>query len=180
MVTLRAALPRTLSAGGADLRLITPDDWPVEVALSAQPDVVRWTRYPPGLDEEGARARIDTRVRGAVTGTGGRYVVRDDTGRAVGTAGIAMNGQCAPEVFYSLLPAGRGRGLATAATRRLTEWALAVGHDHVVLKTILGNTASEAVAGRSGYHPVAIETATVQDVEVQLRCWEGTRRAAAS
>ena len=170
--TLLAALPAELADGRAALRLVTPEDWPVEVALSALPDVVRWTRYPPGLDEAGARARIDTRMQGAAAGTGGRYVVRDPAGRVVGTAGIAMNGQRAPEVFYALLLAGRGRGLATAATRQLTGWALGVGHDRVVLKTILGNTASEAVARRSGYTPVAVETATVRDADVQLRRWE--------
>lgn len=170
--TLRAALPVELTGARTTLRLITPDDWPVEVALSALPDVVRWTRYPPGLDESGARARIETRVRGAAAGTGGRYVVRDSTGCAVGTAGIAMNGQHDPEVFYALLPAGRGRGLATAATRQLTGWTLDVGHDRVVLRTIEGNTASEAVARRSGYAPVATETAIVRDAAVRLRRWE--------
>ncbi|QXG75747.1 GNAT family N-acetyltransferase [Modestobacter sp. L9-4] len=170
--TLRGALPTELTDGRADLRLMTPGDWPVEVALSAVPDVVRWTRYPPDLDETGARARIETRTRGAAAGTGGRYVVRDPTGLVAGTAGIAMNGQRDPEVFYALLPAGRGRGLATAATRQLTRWALDVGHDRVVLKTILGNTASEAVARRSGFTPAGVETATVRDAEVQLRRWQ--------
>ncbi|WP_299955649.1 GNAT family N-acetyltransferase [uncultured Modestobacter sp.] len=170
--TLRAPLPAELTGDRTALRLITPDDWPVEVALSALPDVLRWTRYPPGLDESTARARIETRVRGAAAGSGGRYVVRDSAGSTVGTAGIAMNGQHDPEVFYALLPAGRGRGLATAATRRLTEWALDVGHDRVVLKTILGNTASEAVARRAGYAPVATETATIRDAAVRLRRWE--------
>jgi len=48
------ALPAELTDAGATLRLMTVDDWPVEVALSAEPDVVRWTRYPAGLDEAGA------------------------------------------------------------------------------------------------------------------------------
>jgi RimJ/RimL family protein N-acetyltransferase len=170
--TLLAPLPTTLSDGVASLGLITPEDWRVEVALSALPDVVRWTRYPPDLDEAGARARIETRVQGAVAGTGGRYVVRDAAGDVAGTAGIAMNAQHRPEVFYALLPAGRGRGLATAATLLLTAWALEAGHRVVVLHTISGNEASEAVARRAGFTPVAIGSATIRDVHVRLRRWE--------
>ena len=147
----------------------------MEVALSGQPDVVRWTRYPADLDEAGARVRIEVRLRGVTARTGGRYAVLDPAGGAVGTAGIAMNQQQVPEVFYALLPSGRGRGLATASTRALTDWALDVGHDVVVLKTIVGNTASEAVARRAGFTPVSVELDTVRDSEVELRRWE--RRA---
>jgi RimJ/RimL family protein N-acetyltransferase len=173
--TLLAALPYELTTAGVTLRLITMDDWPVEVALAAEPDIVHWTRYPPNLDEAGARARIASRMQGAAARTGGRYIVLDSTGTVAGNAGIAMNHQQTPEVFYALLPAGRGRGLATAATRQLADWALGAGHDVVVLKTIVGNTASERVARRSGFFPVATETATVREAEVRLRRWERTR-----
>jgi RimJ/RimL family protein N-acetyltransferase len=175
VATLRAALPEVLVGAEVTLRLLTADDWPVEVALAAEPDVVRWTRYPPGLDEAGARARVATRVQGAVDRTGGRYVVLDPAGTVAGNAGIAVNAEQTPEVFYALLPTGRGRGLATAATRLLAGWALGVGHDVVVLKTVVGNTASERVAGRCGFVPVAVETATIRDAEVRLRRWQRTR-----
>ena len=114
-------------------------------------------------------------MRGVTARTGGRYVVLDPAGGAVGTAGLAMNQQQAPEVCYALLPSGRGRGLATASTRALTDWALGVGHEVVVLKTIVGNTASDAVARRAGSTPVSVELGTVRDSEVELRRWE--RRA---
>ena len=173
--TLRAPLPVELIGRQASLRLLTMADWPVEVARSAQPDVVRWTRYPPDLDEAGARARIEVRLRGAAAGTGGRYIVHDPAGAVAGNAGIAMNQQQEPEVFYALLPGGRGRGLATSATCQLSDWALGVGHELVILKTTVGNTASEAVARRSGFTLGSVETGVVKDIEVQLRRWE--RRA---
>lgn len=172
---LLAPVPAELTDGRASLRLFTPADWAVEVALSALPDVVRWTRYPPDLDEEGARARVRTRIEGALVGRGGRYVVRDASGHVAGTAGIAMNSRHAPEVFYAFLPAGRGRGLATAATVQLTEWALGAGHDVVLLMTMVGNTASEAVARRAGFRATAVETAGVKEATVQLRRWERAR-----
>jgi RimJ/RimL family protein N-acetyltransferase len=119
------------------------------------------------------------RLQGAAAGTGGRYVVRDPAGVVAGTAGVALNRQHEPEVFYALLPTGRGRGLATAATRRLTDWALGVGHGLVVLKTIVGNTASEAVAHRAGFTPAGVELDVVQGVEVRLHRWERHAPAAA-
>lgn len=111
-------------------------------------------------------------MQGAAARLGGRYIVHGPTGSVAGNAGIAMNGQLMPEVFYALLPAARGQGLATAATCQLTEWALRAGHETVALKTIVGNTASEAVARRSGFTQIATETATIADVEVQLRRWQ--------
>ena len=56
-----------------------------------------------------------------------------------------------PEVFYSLLPAGRGRGLATRAATALAAWALGAGYPQVALLTLPGNAASEAVARRAGF-----------------------------
>ena len=83
-----------------------------------------------------------------------------------------MNQQQVPEVFYALLPGGRGRGLATSATCQLSDWALGVEHELVVLKRIVGNTASEAVARRSGFTLSSVEPGVIQDREVQLRRWE--------
>lgn len=169
--TLLAALPTQFTNDLATLRLIGLDDWPVEVALAAQPDVVRWTRYPPELDEAGARARIRDRIDWALARKGGRYIVIDPAGAIAGNAGIAMNDQQTPEIFYALLPSGRGRGLAAAAARQLSDWALNAGHGVVALKTVTGNAASELVARRAGFHPVGAETGVIRGSEVQLQRW---------
>ncbi len=112
--------------------------------------------YPPDLDEAAARARI---VRStAEPQVAVRYVVRRD-GTAAGTAGLTARLRGVPEVFYALLPTARGRGTATAAVVALTGWAHRAGHDLVLLLTLPGNEASEAVAGRAGFVPAGPETA---------------------
>ncbi|WP_268895983.1 GNAT family N-acetyltransferase [Goekera deserti] len=153
-----------------------PRHWPVEVALAADPDVVRWTMYPAGLDEAGARARIaDLRER-VERRQAGRYVVTGPDGAAAGTAGIVAGRRGAPEVFYALLPAARGRGLATAAATLLTRWATGAGHELLLLMTLLGNVASEAVAHRAGYVRATVEEVVDPDgAVVRLRRWEHRR-----
>jgi hypothetical protein len=97
-------LPVEISADPWRLRLLSEADWTLGWALSRDPEVLRWTLYPP-------------------------------------------------EAFYALLPQGRHRGAATAAALALSEWEFSVGVKRVLLLTITGNTASEAVATRAGFVP---------------------------
>ncbi|PWJ54095.1 Protein N-acetyltransferase, RimJ/RimL family [Quadrisphaera granulorum] len=123
----------------------------MEVALSATPDVVAWTYYPAGLDEQAARERIGRQRQRAAQGIARRYVLWDAAGTELGTCGIGALDAAEPEVFYALLPAARGRGAATSAVLALVEWARSVGCATVALKTIEGNAASERVARRAGF-----------------------------
>lgn len=149
-------LPHSLDAGAWRLRAITDADRRLEQELSEDPDVVRWTFYPPSMDEQRCLERIARTRQRAAEHVGQRYVV--STGRAdVGTAGIAIGPSGLPEVFYALLPRGRGRGAATTAAVALSEWALAIGMPEVVLFTIRGNAPSEAVATRAGFRSVGEE-----------------------
>lgn len=62
----------------------------------------------------------------------------------------------AGEISYWLAPQGRGRGVATAAVTLLSHWAFtALGLQRIYLKTLVGNTASQRVAQRAGYQPIA-------------------------
>jgi len=151
----------------AHLRALTGRDWLLEVALSRVPDVPRWTHYPPGMSEEQARERAARSAERRAEGVGARYVVLSD-GVPAGTAGIGALRTDRPEVFYSLLPAGRGRGLATRAAAALAAWALGAGYPQVALLTLPGNAASEAVARRAGFVESVEET--VEDGRV-VRVW---------
>ncbi|MFC8731361.1 GNAT family N-acetyltransferase [Luteimicrobium sp. NPDC057192] len=155
-----AAPPSSILLPGdppARLRVLTPDDWRLEVALSRTPDVPRWTYYPPGLPDDAARLRVARSLDRARDGLAYRYVVVGADEEALGSVGTTIP-EGVPEVFYALLPAGRGRGLATRAVVALADWALAGGHDEVRLYTLEGNEASEAVARRAGF--VAADTVT--------------------
>ena len=147
--------PHPLPAGPFHLRAIgLDDDWRLEQELSQDADVVRWTFYPDSMDESAARARVRQHQSRAAQRLAQRYVILDQDDRWLGTCGLGNLQGEAPEVFYALLSRGRGRGAATAATKALTDWALANGHRQVALVTIDGNGPSDGVARRAGFLPV--------------------------
>lgn len=141
--------PTALRADDIELLELQLTDWPLEQQLSREPDVVRWTFYQADMTEQQARERIELGHARSRDGISRRYAVRLD-GRSVGTAGIIVTREY-PEVFYALLPSGRGRGAATVAVRTLSDWALEAGADQTVIWTGEGNTPSEAVARRAGF-----------------------------
>lgn len=143
--------PAELAAPPFSLVALTEQDWPLELAMSATPDVVAWTYVPAGLDEAGARRRVARQLERTAQGLVQRYVVRGERGEALGTCGLGALPSAQPEVFYSLLPHGRGRGAATAAVRALAGWAGEAGYRSVALLTVEGNGASERVAQRAGF-----------------------------
>jgi RimJ/RimL family protein N-acetyltransferase len=147
--------------------------WPkrtgLELALSRDPEIVRWTRYQPDIDEALARDRIHRTSRWAEQRLGSRYAIVDHDDRAVGVAGIALGEY--PEVFYAVLPHGRRRGAATAAARVLSDWALRAGYDSVLLFTIAENAASERVAERAGFVRDGVEVGDQRGQFVPMRRW---------
>jgi RimJ/RimL family protein N-acetyltransferase len=168
-----AAVPADLAAGRWQLRALTDEDWRLEWTMSRDPEVVRWTLYPPDLTEESARERVRRTRQRADEQVATRYAVLDHNGVAVGTAGIACS-ETDPheaEVFYALLPHGRHRGAATAAARTLSDWALSNGIERVLLITIPGNSASEAVARRAGFAFDGEETRDQRGAPMLMRRW---------
>lgn len=147
------APPAQLVAGEWTLRALSEQDWPLEAAMSRDPDVVRWTLYPPNMTEQASRERIQLRVQGVTDWAGVCYAVLSSSSVPIGTAGIwsSEEDSAEAEVFYALLPHGRHRGAATAATIALSTWGLSSGVSCLVLWTISGNIESEAVADRAGF-----------------------------
>jgi len=52
-----AALPAEIDADPWRLRLLSDADWMLAWTMSRDPDVVRWTLYPPEMTEEAAHRR---------------------------------------------------------------------------------------------------------------------------
>ncbi len=142
-------LPDVLDLGPARLRAVEDRDWRLDLALSREPDVPRWTYYPVDLSAADARARVARSLALRADGRGGRFVV-EHRGAAVGTVGLALRAD-GPWVYYAFLPAGRGRGLATTAVDVLSAWALTHGADRVQAATMLDNLASERVLARASF-----------------------------
>lgn len=139
-----------LGCGPLILRAVTDEDWCVEQQLSQNAEVVRWTSYPAAMTETEARARVARQQERARQGATQRYTIWDGDTR-VGTCGLGLLDQPSPEAMYALLPAARGRGVATGALHTLTDWAAEHGRPAVTVVTVEGNAASAAVALRAGF-----------------------------
>lgn len=166
-------LPAEIAAQPWRLRLLSDADWKLAWSLSRDPEVVRWTLHPPEMTEDAAHRRSGRLTDRANQRLSGHYAVVDSDHAAIGTAGIASSDgdPAAAEVFYALLPHGRHRGAATAATLALSEWAFSVGVERVQLLTMTGNTASEAVATRAGFVPDGEEIRDHQGTPTRMRRW---------
>ncbi|UFN45041.1 GNAT family N-acetyltransferase [Nocardioides okcheonensis] len=143
--------PARLLATDFVLRAISQADWAIEAELSRDPQVVQWTHHPESMDELAARERIRHYEKRAAEGATQRFVILDDHGDSLGTCGIGRLMEETPEVFYTLLERGRGRGAATQAATALSQWATTNGCRSVALVTIEGNEPSERVALRAGF-----------------------------
>jgi RimJ/RimL family protein N-acetyltransferase len=123
-------------------------------ALLEDPDVLRFTRVPEPVPPGFARSWLGRYEAARVDGSGEAFAAVDDDGAFVGLALAPTIDREAAEVElgYIVAPAARGRGIATAMLRQLTEWAFeVVGALRVVLIIDVSNPASERVALRCGY-----------------------------
>jgi RimJ/RimL family protein N-acetyltransferase len=124
--------------------------------MAEDPDALRFTRFPdPPEPDFPARwlARYD---EGRRTGAKEAFAILgaegDDTFYGVALAvEIDLEAQEA-ELGYLTAPAARGRGVASTALARLTEWAFAErGLQRVTLIIDADNAASARVAEKAGY-----------------------------
>lgn len=142
-LTLDLARHALLGCGGLERRLgaslpgiRVPRDWPLPAFagilpvltadLEAVPELARWTRL------------IVTRKRPTLIGEIGFKSPPGPTGTV--------------DVGYSILPAFRGRGFATEATRAAVGWAIGEpGVERVTADTLLDNLASQRVLAACGF-----------------------------
>lgn len=166
---LPAPAPEELRAGPLRMRPLTDGDEQLLRAMSRDADIVRWTTIPADLDEAGAHDRLRRMVAGFFLNRLAVYVLELD-GTAVGTAGVGVDVD-GVEVFYAVLPAGRRRGVATAAADLLTGWALSAGSGPVSLLTFPDNDGSQRVAERAGFRRDGTVERAIKGIDVELLRW---------
>lgn len=124
-------------------------------AILDDPDVLRFTRVPEPVPDGFASTWLSRYEAGRSDGSREAFaVVDEDDGRFLGLALAPHIDREARtlELGYVVAPAARGRGVATAALRLLTEWAFAeLGAERIELLISVANDASKRVAERSGY-----------------------------
>ncbi|MGK5738487.1 GNAT family N-acetyltransferase [Micromonospora sp. URMC 103] len=147
--------PEVVEAYGVRLRPFRLDDSADVVDGCADPLTGRFiSGLPAPYTEADAHWWITEGAPAAWAGGGAAYAVADPaTDRLLGAVGLSQvvpyRGQA--EIGYWVTPRARGRGVALAATRALTERAFATGTARVELLTHEENTASQRVALAAGF-----------------------------
>jgi RimJ/RimL family protein N-acetyltransferase len=127
---------------------------PQLLALSGDPDVVRFTRIPAGADETFVRGWIKRYEDGWEDGSRAGFTIRTRDGGFLGSAAIVdLDLQHREgEIGYMVVPAARGHGVAPRAVELLTRWGFdELGLLRLELRIDVENPASERVAERTGY-----------------------------
>lgn len=147
---------RQPDAAAPFLRAFRPDDRDALHAAGQAEDIGRYTSIEWPFTREAADRLIADAIGGWRAGTAARFAIvpGDDAGAILGTASLLhiYPASSDAEIGYWLGTAGRGRGLAAAATAALADWALAgLGLARVHLLVDLDNEASRQVARRAGF-----------------------------
>lgn len=170
------AAPATVSGEGVHLRRFNRRHLRLLVRASHDPEIVRWTFIPSHLDSATADALFE---RWRVQMAEGRlrpYVISAGPSRpAMGLVSLVLQDHEDPalaDIFYWLLPEGRGRGLVSRAVRLLLDWGFEQGGvPRVALYTKEGNLRSDRVAERSGFRDTGIIRRHRRDQTYVLRRW---------
>lgn len=143
-----------LSDGVVTLRLPDEGDLAaIELGIH-DPDVIRWIGAPEGSAAETLQLNRRRWADGSPT-----FAVCEMDGICVGHVWVNLRAddRTIGSVGYWLLPAARGRGLATRAVRLISRWAVSeLGIKRLLLTTDPANALSQRVAARSGFKKVGV------------------------
>jgi RimJ/RimL family protein N-acetyltransferase len=175
--------PYTLTGQGFVLDPLTPRDIDRVRDCCQDPEIQRWTTVPSPYSRADAVQFITvTAPQNWQTDHERAWAIREITTHGtvlVGTTGLRPDGDGSAEIGYWLAADARGRGLGTAAVRLAVRHALdpgpgGMGQRRVLVRIIVGNRASRALAVRAGF---AIE-GTIRSEIIQrgqpVDCWVGT------
>lgn len=178
MPTPRAlpAPPFQLAGNGLVLRDWTDEDIPAMAALFDDPDVARWTPLVSPFDADAAKRYLDRCHQARSAGRRLQLAVTLDGEGPLGEVLLMLREEGEVELGYAVGALYRGQGFTARAIGLLNDFAYAdLGVRRIILRIEPGNTPSEAVARRAGFHRADEPLAVIQDpdgTEVVLRTWE--------
>ena len=146
------------------LRPWADDDWPLLVDGWNDREVAAWTSPPDDRTEAAARRWIAGQDLRRARWLALDLVIEDRRqGTLVGEIGLSsFSTERTVEIGYWMLASGRGRGLATASVRLLSDWVVTTMPSLTVIAEVdVSNTASTSVLRRSGYQTGAATQAGV-------------------
>lgn len=141
-----------IEAEGCILRPIVEADAPAIAAACRDPEIAHWLPHiPQPYSIEEARSFVaratDLRERGDEM----TYAIVDAEDTLLGVVGVRLTDE-PPAVGYWIAAEARGRGIASAATRAISDWAFAAfGLARLALHAEPANHASLRVAEKCGF-----------------------------
>jgi RimJ/RimL family protein N-acetyltransferase len=154
------------------LRRLERPDIGVARAIVDDRDSIRFTRVPDPVPEGWLDAWFERYEEGRADGTREAFaIVEDDGFVGLALAPSIQRDERTVELGYLVVPAARGRGIATEALRALTAWAFEE-LDPVRIELLISseNIASRIVAERCGY----TYEGTLRSTYVKPGVWEDT------
>ena len=148
-----------LTDGVVVLRGFEPGDVAALVECCQDPEIPRWTLVPSPYTEDDARSFIERGPAALASGRRAAFAIVDARGgELLGAAALTAIDwtHSAADVGYWVAAPARGRGVAARAVELLAGWAFGtLGLDRLELRIHVDNHASQAVAARAGFAPVA-------------------------
>ncbi|GAA5075835.1 RimJ/RimL family protein N-acetyltransferase [Thermocatellispora tengchongensis] len=143
-----------IPAGHVELRPHRDGDAAAIARACSDPLIARYIPSVPVPYTLGdARAYLETAAEGWRSGAAQFAICDPATGDWVGNIGLTAPGaRAVSEVGYLVAPWARRQGVATAATRAVTEWAHRRGVGRVELLADVENLAGQRVAMGAGFH----------------------------
>ena len=163
----------TLSGDGVVLRDWRAVDAPALEPVCGDPAVCQFTSVPWTYTRAAAEQWISRLPEGRAAGTTlALAVVEPDADVALGNVNLVRfdDAERSAALGYWLMPAGRGRGLATRAARLLCDWGFdALGLRRIELAILPDNPESQRVAERLGAAPEGVRR---NSHEADGRAWD--------
>ncbi|MEV4247103.1 GNAT family N-acetyltransferase [Streptosporangium canum] len=148
-----------IPAGPIVLRALGTDDVEPIARACSDPEIARFIpTVPVPYTRDEALHYLQVAERLWESG-GASFAVADaGTGEWLGNIGLkALDPRGNGEIGYLIAPWARGRGVATAAARALTEWAFAHGVRRMELLADVENLASQRVALAAGFRREGVQ-----------------------
>ncbi|GGL17120.1 GNAT family N-acetyltransferase [Planomonospora parontospora] len=150
-----------IPAGPVVLRELAGSDVEPMVRACADPEIIRFIPTVPVPYGRGDAVQYLDLAERLWEAGGASFAVADPaTGEWLGNIGLkALDPRGNGEIGYLIAPWARGRGVAAAATRALTEWAFTRGVGRMELLADVENLASQRVALASGFRREGVQRA---------------------